>query len=239
MKSKGLIIGCLILSGAGCAITVVIIIIAALVLSGNQANNNNSGVDSNTTNRELQTAQKYFDASKKYAGFTSTDLIDGGSESGEHWVDGNKFMILFQQENGFKRWVLSPDGSNVYFCYEEKKTCEPAVAGIDLYFSRWQKPAATSETLEYDATNSCQKYKYNTNKTYNIAGSSNGFENEYIIYCIQGDTIVYKEDKGYILKSDGTRSSETQSRTTFTQLKTGNSIQIPDLTLPYPVTNKR
>jgi len=155
--------------------------------------------------------ETYFDAKKKSGDFIY--IKEEKSEEGRFWVDNRKFVIEFDQENGYHRWLISPDGENVYYCYEESEKCVVGVTPIDNYLLRWFKPSENMENLGIDEEYDCEKIMYTVDELYNIEGASNAWYVDYLMYCVDNGELVYREHSGHsVSENDEAEGESTISR---------------------------
>jgi hypothetical protein len=165
--------------------------------------------NANKTDTEVA-LETYFDSENKAGDFTyeKTDQ----NEEGRYWVDGRKFKIEFTQEDGYHRWLISPDGENVYYCYDETEECVIGVVSVDNYMLRWYKPSKDMENLGMDTENECEKVKYTVDKLYDIEGASNAYYVDYVLYCVKDGDLVYRDHSGHAVVEGEEEDESTVSR---------------------------
>jgi|GEM_PF-6962053 len=178
----------------------------------------------------------FFDAKSKHGTFNY--YIDRGGkiveqDVGEYWIKGNKFVLQYPENPTSKIKVVSNNGTDVYFCYESKKACEPSPMSIDYYLMHYTKTYGTPENMGLDQKENCRKYRYSLKKIEEKAGSQNPWYVEDIIYCATNDSLYYFEDTGNSAKN----GTPTELRLFHADLKAIDLIKdIPDSTFELPYT---
>ena len=153
--------------------------------------------------------ETYFDSKKKSGEFSYNNYQEE-TEYGRFWVDDDKFLIEFDQPDGFQRWLLSPDGENVYYCYEEDEDCIIGVVSVENYLLRWYKPSSDLENLGVDEENDCEKIKYTVDKLYDVEGASNAYFVDYVMYCVKDGDLIYREHSGHVVSNEDGEADETK-----------------------------
>jgi hypothetical protein len=179
--------------------------------------------------------EKYFETEAKKGEFHYERLTGDSEEEGRFWVKERRFKIEFDQEDGYKRWIISPDGELAYFCYEEDEVCKPSVAPVDNYMLRWNQPSADTENIGNDEEYSCEQIKYEVDKTFDMKGSSNPYYVKDVLYCVNDEGIVYRNHSGNVVREDGSYGEERISRFYIKETEYDIEVDNDFFALPYDV----
>lgn len=194
------------------------------------------------TSNEPQTAEErldqYFDNETKHGTFVYYDMLDetAATQDGEFWVKDGKFKIEFLQEDGYRRWILTPDGEIPYFCHEEDETCTVSMSTVENYMLRWSKPESDIEMTSTDEDNSCDLYVYDIDKIFEREGASNAYYIKNITYCVNEDKLVYRLHDGHSVSDDGSEGTRSYSKFVMGDLEYTVSDDV-SFELPYEIVN--
>ena len=190
------------------------------------------------TAKAPETINSFFDAKSKHGTFNYYIDRDGKiveQDMGEYWIKGNKFVLQYPETPNSKIKVISNNGSDVYFCYDSKKICEPSPMSIDYYLMHYTKSYASAEDIGLDKKENCRKYRYSLKKIEEKTGAHNPWYVEDIIYCATNDSLYYFEDTGNSAKN----GIPTELRLFHGTMKTLElNIDLSDsiFELPYGIT---
>ncbi len=179
--------------------------------------------------------EKYFETDAKKGEFHYERLTDDSEEEGRFWVKDRRFKIEFDQDDGYKRWIISPDGELAYFCYEDQEVCKPSVAPVDNYMLRWNQPSSDIENDGVDDEYNCERMRYEVNKTFDMKGSSNPYYVKYVLYCVDDEGIVYRDHSGNVVREDGSKDDERISRFYIKETEYDIEVDNDFFALPYEV----
>lgn len=183
------------------------------------------------------TIQEYFDESVKTGNFSFEELLeDGRGGEGKFWVKDRQFRIEQENDEGSSEYLISPDGNMAYVCYEDEDRCERASASVDYYLLRWNKPSDRIQEMGTDDDYSCLRYRYVVDKLYNITGAANPYYANDILYCIDGDTLIYREHKGNNIEG-GQMQDESVTRYYLDDINLGADIDADKFELPYEISD--
>lgn len=181
-------------------------------------------LDSDTKTGEYSTHTQWFEG----------DELD---QSGEFWVDGRLFRYDIYEEGTLVRSVMSPDGETAYFVYHEEQICEPSVASVDYYLSRYSRPDGEGTEDGVDEETGATRIVYSVKKTDTMAGSANSWYSEDITYLVKGDEVVGVITRGAAPNDDGSIPGLDVNREIWSNVKAGTKIPADTFELPYPVRN--
>ncbi len=169
----------------------------------------------------------------------STTSSDGStlSEKAVFWVSGRLFRIDYYRDGQLRISIRSADGVTAYFCHPASKLAEPSVATPDVYLRKFTKPSQAGESLGTDAKTGAEKIRYAIKETSNVAGSSNPWYVEDLVYAIKDGRLLSVVERGGVPHAGETTKLDT-SASTFTELKTGEKIPASTFAIPYPISKK-
>lgn len=170
---------------------------------------------------------------------THTEWFEGEEydQTGEFWVDGRLFRYDIYEEGTLVRSVISPDGETAYFVNHEKQVCEPSVASVDYYLSRYFRPDGEGAEDGVDEETGATRVVYNVRKTDTMPGSANPWYSEDITYLVKGDEVVGVITRGAVPADDGSIPGLDVNREIWSNVKVGTKIPADTFELPYPVQN--
>jgi hypothetical protein len=181
----------------------------------------------NTTTSSTTNLATYFDANTKQGSFSYSN-----GEDGEFWVKNNNFLVEFNQDNGYKRWIISNDGEKAYLCYEEDQRCEPAKQPAEVYLLRWYLPNNKMVDGGRDDTKQCDKSIHVLQQEYQIERLDNDSYVDNIVYCTENNKLIYT-----LVVLEG---KELEPAVVYTFDKGETNLEIDDIMfeLPYEVIEK-
>lgn len=194
----------------------------------------------NGTDKVEKTISNFFDAKSKHGTFNYYINREGKiveQDVGEYWIKENKFVLQYPENPTSKIKVVSNNGTDVYFCYDSKKTCEPSPMSIDYYLMHYTKSYGTPEDMGLDQKENCRKYRYSLKKIEEKEGSPTPWYIEDIIYCATNDSLYYFEDTGNSAKN----GIPTELRLFHADIKTlelNKEISDSTFELPYEVAEQ-
>jgi len=190
------------------------------------------------TDKAVEAINNFFDAKSKHGTFNYYIDREGKiveQDIGEYWIKGNKFVLQYIETSNSKIKVISNNGTDVYFCYDSKKTCEPSPMSIDYYLMHYTKSYTNAEDVGLDKKENCRKYRYSIKKIEEKTNANNPWYVEDITYCATNDSLYYFEDTG----NSARNGIPTDLRLFHADIKSLElNAEIPDTTFELPYTPK-
>jgi hypothetical protein len=182
--------------------------------------------------------ETFLDADSKTGDYETHTVHFGGDtfdQTGEFWVDGRMFRYDIYEDGTLVRSVISPDGVTAYFVYHDDKHCEPSVASVDYYLTRYFKPEGKGVEDGTDEETGATRVVYTVKQTENMQGSANPWYSEDVTYLVKNDEVVGVITRGAVPEDDGSIEGLDVNRELWSNVQAGVTIPAKTFELPYPV----
>ena len=210
----------------------------ALVLLGATACSAGGGSDGGLE-ISAPSLDEFLDADSKTGDYeTHTEWANGESfdQHGQFWVDGRLFRYdIYDETDTLLRSVISPDGETAYFVNHQEKVCEPSVASVDYYLTRYAMSEGEGVEDGADEGTGATRMKYVVQKTDDMAGAANPWYSEDVTYLVKDDVVIGVITRGAVPEDDGSVGELDVNRELWSNVKAGITIPADTFELPYPV----
>lgn len=182
--------------------------------------------------------KQFLDADAKTGSYaTHTEWFEGDSfdQTGEFWVDGRLFRYDIYEDGTLVRSVVSPDGETAYFVYHDDQHCEPSVASVDYYLSRYTMPEGEGVEDGTDEETGATRIVYTVQKTDNMEGAANAWYSEDVTYLVKDDVVIGVITRGAVPEDDGSIEGLDVNREIWSDVKAGAPIPADTFELPYEI----
>lgn len=182
--------------------------------------------------------EQFLDADAKTGSYaTHTEWFAGDSfdQTGEFWVDGRLFRYDIYEEGTLVRSVISPDGETAYFVYHDDQHCEPSVASVDYYLTRYTMPEGEGVEDGTDEETGATRIVYTVQGTDDMEGAANPWYSEDVTYLVKDDVVIGVITRGAVPEDDGSIEGLDVNREIWSDVKVGTPIPADTFELPYPI----
>jgi hypothetical protein len=182
--------------------------------------------------------KQFLDADTKTGDYsTHTQWYEGDSfdQTGQFWVDGRKFRYDIYEDGELVRSVMSPDGETAYFVYHDDQHCEPSVASVDYYLTRYSMPDTGGVEDGTDEETGATRIVYTVQKTDDMEGAANPWYSEDVTYLVKNDVVIGVITRGAVPEEDGSIAGLDMNRELWSNVEVGVTIPADTFELPYPV----
>lgn len=182
--------------------------------------------------------EEFLDADAKTGSYaTHTEWFGGDSfdQTGGFWVDGRLFRYDIYEDGTLVRSVISPDGETAYFVYHDDQRCEPSVASVDYYLSRYTMPEGEGVEDGIDEETGATRIVYSVKKTDTMAGAANSWYSEDVTYLVKDQVVIGVITRGAVPEDDGSIEGLDVNRELWSDVKAGVPIPAETFELPYPI----
>lgn len=182
--------------------------------------------------------EQFLDADAKTGSYaTHTEWFEGDSfdQTGEFWVDGRLFRYDIYEEGTLVRSVISPDGETAYFVYHDDQHCEPSVASVDYYLTRYTMPDGEGVEDGTDEETGATRIVYTVQKTDDMKGAANPWYSEDVTYLVKDDVVIGVITRGAVPEDDGSIEGLDVNREIWSDVNVGSPIPADTFELPYAI----
>ncbi len=182
--------------------------------------------------------EEFLDADAKTGSYQNhTVWYEGDSidQTGEFWVDGRLFRYDIYEDGNLVRSVISPDGVTAYFVFHDEQVCEPSVASVDYYLTRYTMPDGEGVEDGADEESGATRIVYTVQETDDMAGAANAWYSEDVTYLVKDDVVIGVITRGAVPEDDGSIEGLDVNREIWSDVKAGAPIPADTFELPYPI----
>lgn len=189
---------------------------------------------------EAPSLQAYLDADTRHGFMTLTTTYEDDdlarSQTGELWLDGDRFRYDLYEDDQLLRSILSPDGELAYFVEHAEQRSMPSNATVESYLRRFLPPPVAAEPDGIDEETGLQRLRYVVQETYHLEGAPNPWHAEDLVFLLDDDGRVRGiVSQGWVPRDDGSRSTTVTTRLEFSSLKVQEALDPALFELAYPV----
>lgn len=182
--------------------------------------------------------EEFLDADAKTGSYaTHTEWFEGDSfdQTGEFWVDGRLFRYDIYEDGVLKRSIISPDGVTAYFVHHEEQICEPSVASVDYYLTRYNMPDGEGVEDGVDQETGATRIVYTMQTTDDMEGAANPWYSEDVTYLVKDDVVIGVITRGAVPEDDGSIEGLDVNREIWSDVEAGAPIPADTFELPYEI----
>lgn len=182
--------------------------------------------------------EEFLDASKKTGDFSLFTEMSNGTvydQTGEFWVDGDRFRFDLYQDGELLRSIVSPDGLTAYFVQYADEVSQPSVASVERYLQEFGEPDESAVEDGVDEETGATRVVYTLQRVDSIEGAANAWYVEDITYLVLDDTVIGVISRGAAPEDDGSIGDLQVSRRMFSNVEIGADIDPTLFELPFPV----